>query len=154
MPNTNTMKLLVLFFSLIISLSFKSQTTLYFSNPDGTIDKNNYRLVIQSSGLVIMHDKMTSFKNDTAYDFILMVDSNNVNCDFRDPISKKVKGIQGNLGRLDADKKIIDYNAKLNNHETHPSYIKDSKIYSFDNKILAFIEGEEIYGAALFLLNN
>jgi hypothetical protein len=147
----------VIFLSLIICFSSRSQTTLYFTNADGTIDKNSYRYVIHSSGLVITHDKITSFKNDTAYNFVLLVDSNKINCEFikvKTHSGKRLDHLQGNLGYLTADKKIIECGAKVNHHETRPSYIKDSKIYSFDNKILAFIDGEEIYGAALYLLND
>jgi hypothetical protein len=147
------MKLLLLL-SVIIHLSLRSQTTLYFANPDGTIDRNTYMRVIQSSGLLIIHDKTTSYKNDTAFNFVLLVDSNRINCEFkkmRTHDGKKEHRLQGNLGYVTTDKKIIEFAAKLNHHETRPSYIKDSKIYSFDDKVLAFIEGEEIYGAALFL---
>ncbi|MDI1356118.1 MAG: hypothetical protein PSX36_14460 [bacterium] len=148
------MKSLILFFGLFISFPTISQTTIYFANADGTIDKNSYRHIIEATGLVITHDKTTLFANDTAYNFILSVNANSINCDFLDPSTKKVKGPQGCLGRLDADKKIIEYSAESNNHDRCPSYIKDSKIYSFDNKVLAFIQGQEIYGVALWLLNN
>ncbi len=49
---------------------------------------------------------------------------------------------------------VKNVNAEKNHHDPRPSYIKDSRIYSPDNKLVAFIEGEEIYGAALWLLNE
>jgi hypothetical protein len=150
------MKPSLLFLSLVICSSFFSQTKLFFADADGTIDRNSYRLIIQSTGLVITHDKSTFFRSDTAKYFILAVDSNYVHCDFRDKVTKEPSGLLANLvlGRLDADKKIIDFAAEQNHHDRRPCYIKDSKIYSPDNKVVAFIEGQEIYGAALWLLNE
>ena len=140
------MKEALLFFVLTINLCLKSQTTLYFTKPDGSIDKNSFWHVTHSSGLVIVHDKNTSFKSDTSRSFLLIVEANNINCIFKDA-SDKAKDVEGNLGRLDPGKKIIDFRGP-------PCYIKDSKIYSSDNKVLAYIEGEEIYGAALYLLHD
>jgi hypothetical protein len=140
-------------FCLLTAFSFKAQTTLYFATSDGHMDKNSFRYVIQTSGLVITHDKTTSFKSDTTHNFILLVDSNMVKCDWRKKPVKAVD-VQGQLGYLTPDKKIIELSEKENNRHLKPSYIKGNKIYNFENQLVAFIEGDEMFGVALYLLNN
>src|SRR5690349_21544697 len=101
------MNYILVIFWLLIAFSFDAQTTLYFADSNGHMDRNSFRYVVQSSGLVITHDKTTSFRSDTAHNFVLLVDSNLVKCVWRRKPAKAVD-IQGQLGYLSADKKIIE----------------------------------------------
>lgn len=143
----------LLIFSVLSVLSFKAQTTLYSVNSNEQIDRTSFRQVLQSSGLVILHDKSTSFKNDTAHNFILLVEGNTVKCDWKNKPAKAAD-VKGELGYLTSDKKIIEQGEKENNRHLKSSYVKGNYIYNSEHERVGYFEGEEMFGVALFLLNN
>lgn len=148
------MRRLSLLFILVTAVISNAQTFLYFANADGTIDQRNFRQIDHSSGIVIFHDQTTGFANDTASRFVLMVEENTISCRFMSKRPGQHENIPGILGRLTNDKQIINEAGLLNGRQDPPCYIRDHKIYSADHRYLALIEGDDVFGATLFLLNN
>ncbi len=134
---------------LFVSL-MSGQTTLYYATYTGAKDDYSYRIVDHATGQMVTHDKTTAFRNDTAFNFILIIDANKVKCSFKNH-PPQTEDITGELGYLTVDKKIIELGDKKAQRQTRPSYIKENKIYDFDNKIVAYIEGDEMFGVALYL---
>ncbi len=155
------MKLLTLFSSLILSLTIKSQTTVYSARPDGTLDKSNYEYYIHATGKILKSDKKTPPGMDTVQNVILKIISNKVFVywsnvhvnENQQSLTMDKTAITNEVGYLTTDKKIISLKNGKPTDEALAPYIKDNKIYSSDNKIIAFIEGQEIYGAASYLLS-
>ncbi|HWY13022.1 MAG TPA: hypothetical protein VN026_16925 [Bacteroidia bacterium] len=155
------MKLLILFSGLILSLSVKSQTTVYSARPDGTLNKSSYEYYIHATGKILKSDTKTPPGIDTVQNVTLNIISNKVFVYWfkvqmnENPQSSKMDKVATptEIGYLTADKKIISLKNGKPSDEALAPYIKDNKIYSSDNKIIAFIEGQEIYGAASYLLS-
>src|SRR3954465_7203027 len=117
------------------------QTKFYPANADGSIDSNSYRQVIETSGLVITHDRSTDFKNDTAKHFRLFIEANEVKCEFKDPKKPKNYFVPvGELGMVTEDKKIIDYSVPLSGERTPSARVKNSKVYTLDYQVLGYIQ--------------
>jgi hypothetical protein len=155
------MKKIILFFALITGLSLNSQTRIYSANADGTIDKTSYQVYDHSTGKIMVRNKNIPPGNDTVHNVIIRISANKIyTYGKQSHFTQNPKAIitdkeetTTEIGYLTADKKIIHIkNGEAVNEAVAP-YIKDNKIYSSDNKVIGFIEGQDIYGAASYLLS-
>jgi hypothetical protein len=156
------MKSIIIFLALIISLSLRSQTTVYGVRSDGTLDKSSYEYYDHASGKVLKFHKDIPSGKDTVHNVTLRIISNKIySYGKRGHFTENPKGLVVDkiettveIGYLTSDKKIINLKNGEPTDEALAPYIKDNKIFSADNKIIAFIEGQEIYGAASYLLSQ
>ncbi len=156
------MKTLILLSGLTIASSLKGQTTVYAVNSDGKIEKNNYDYFEKSTGKIFkcMQCSLTLKDIKPVNNAVIKIVDNKVYaCGKRAHYDEKAKifsldsvETETEIGYLTSDKKIIHLKNGIESDKTTAPYIKDNKIYTSTNKLIKQIDGEEIYGAASYLL--
>ena len=139
----------------------RSQTTVYFVKADGTKDTDNYESYEQGSGKIYSCYKC----KENGKDKELLVGTNldvqgsKIYIFGRKPdrtgkdTTKVFEPKIIKVGFLMPNKKIVEeIDGKASKYKS--AWIKDNKIYSPDGKLIAIIDGEEIYGAAFYLLTK
>lgn len=155
------MKQIILLFLLLTGIYVRSQTTVYFVKADGTKDPDNYESYEHGSGKIYScyrcqeNGKEKSLLVGTNLDvqgskiYIFGKKPDRTGKDTTKNYEPKIIKV----GFLMPNKKIVEeIDGKASKYK--PAYIKDNKVYSPDNKLIAIIEGEEIYGAAFYLLTK
>ncbi len=144
---------------LFFAFKVNAQTTVYAATPEGLPNKSKYYF-FEYANLFVCDSCKEGFKDDGSFERFKTVHFNN------DQIiihfgPKSDKGTMMFHGYFTNEKKIFygiydkDGNEvfapKQEEIKTAP-YIYDKKIYDSEGKVIAFIEGEEKYGAAWYLL--
>lgn len=136
------MRVFILSVALCIASKLNSQTTVYLAKADGSADPTRYYYFEHNTGKIF-----TCFKcvEKEAYTEVsLKVQENTVSlC--------KAEVTNPGVGFLTRSKKIVRVNKQ---YEIHTAYIKEGKIYNSENKIVGVIDGDDIYGAAWYLVSG
>jgi hypothetical protein len=156
------MKVVIIFLS-ISTLIVKSQTTVYAVTPEGITDKANY-CTFKNGKFSVCNDCRVSFKDSITYEeyktVVFMEDHITIQL-------KKPEGPQNPhmiFGYVTDEKKVLFAKVEEKEEKIYVSfepnaddiknaaYVYDKKVFDSSGTIIAFIEGEEKYGAAWYLL--
>ncbi len=159
------MRIIVLIIVLLSTKLF-SQTTVYAATSEGVPDKNNYYTFYYDK-VFICNNCKEPFKNETSFEKYKAVIFNGK--DIMIHFTKEFDVTDSNtiIGFINEEKKVLfgkitmtgnggfteTYDPTPEEEKSAP-YLHDKKVFNSNGTIIAFIEGEEKYGAAWYLLTS
>jgi hypothetical protein len=150
------MKGLAFFVSILLvsTVGLMAQTRFYLALPDGTCDSSSYREIVNGSGKVIVHDETTSFRSDTVRNVRLRFEENKIHMEVKvaPKAGKQQEIVDVIIGWVNEKKEILDTSVQINGVASTSAYIRYSKVFDIEQKLVGYISGNELYGAGLYLL--
>lgn len=156
-----------IFFILIFpfALNTVAQTTVYATTAEGLPDKNNYYYFENSKIFICDHCKQP-FKDTSSFNNSIVVNFSEDRFVVEYGQVENVQQAKLVIGYLSEEKKILPGKFEVKDgvgnavyattpeQESKAPYIYDKKVYNSNGTIIAFIKGDEKYGAAWYFLTT